>query len=69
MTPEVFSVDSFCEAYQISRALFYKLLKEGRGPAVMKVGRRTLISRAAATEWQQRMVRPVHGSASGVERV
>jgi hypothetical protein len=55
MNREAFSVASFCEAYQVSVALFYKLLKEGRGPAVMKVGRRTLISRTAATEWEQRV--------------
>ena len=67
MTTEVFSVDTFCEAYQISRALFYKLLKDGRGPAIMKVGRRTLVSRAAANEWQHRMVRGDANDAAHTE--
>lgn len=52
MDAEVFSVREFCTAYGISRALFYKLVKAGRAPALMKVGRRTLISRSAATLWQ-----------------
>ena len=65
MTPGAFSVARFCEAYQISRALFYKLLKEGRGPAIMKVGRRTLISRSAATEWQEHITQP-HPSDHGL---
>jgi hypothetical protein len=34
---------------------FYNLLKRGDGPAIMKVGRRTLISAEAAAEWRRRM--------------
>lgn len=49
------SVSDFCRAHGISRALFYKLLREGRGPRVMKVGRRTLISCEAAEQWRRRM--------------
>ncbi len=52
---ESYSVADFCGAHGISRALFYKLLREGRGPRVMKVGRRTLISREAAEQWRRRM--------------
>ncbi len=52
---ESYSVADFCRAHGISRALFYKLLREGRGPRVMKVGRRTLISREAAEQWRRRM--------------
>lgn len=48
-------VDAFCRDHGISRAHFYNLLKRGDGPAVMKVGRRTLISAEAATEWRRRM--------------
>ncbi len=50
-----FSIPQFCERHDISRALFYKLLKEGHGPAVMKAGRRTLISAEAAASWRHRM--------------
>ncbi len=49
------SVEEFCREHGISRALFYRLLREDRGPAIMKVGRRTLISREAAEQWRRRM--------------
>jgi hypothetical protein len=45
----------FCEAHGISRALFYVMQRDGRGPAIMKVGKRTLISVEAATDWRRRM--------------
>jgi hypothetical protein len=54
---KAYSVNDFCREYRISRALFYNLLRNGRGPRVMKVGRRTLISQQAAEEWQRKMER------------
>jgi predicted DNA-binding transcriptional regulator AlpA len=48
-------VNGFCREHGISRAHFYNLLKRGDGPAIMKVGRRTLISAEAAAEWRRRM--------------
>ena len=50
-----YTVDSFCESHGISRALFYKLASQGRGPRLMKVNRRTLISREAAADWRAQM--------------
>ncbi len=55
-----YSVADFCREHSISRAFFYKLLLEGCGPRVMKVGRRTLISREAAEEWRRRMENATH---------
>ncbi len=52
---EAFSVASFCKAHGISRALFYKLLKNGNGPRTMKVANRTLISVEAARDWRSQM--------------
>jgi hypothetical protein len=49
------SVDQFCSANNISRASFYNLLKRGKGPRLMKVGGRTLISREASLDWRRRM--------------
>lgn len=49
----MFSVSEFCRTHGISRAFFYRLAKEGRGPKTAKVGRRTLISQEAATEWRR----------------
>lgn len=51
----LYSVIQFCKIHGISRSLFYKLAKEGRGPQIMKVNRRTLISREAAEDWVRRM--------------
>ncbi len=50
-----YGVDEFCAAHGISRAKFYDLLKIGKGPRVMKVGTRTLISREAAADWRREM--------------
>ena len=50
-----FDVDSFCDFHRMSRRLLYQLWSEGRGPRVMKVGRRTLISAEAAAEWRKQM--------------
>lgn len=49
------SIDEFCTDHRISRAMFYKLLAEGKAPRVMKVGSRTLISIEAAAAWRARM--------------
>jgi predicted DNA-binding transcriptional regulator AlpA len=48
-----YSVDEFCSAHAISRAMFYKLKAEGRGPKTMSVGSRTLVSMEAAAEWRR----------------
>jgi hypothetical protein len=53
--PAAFTVREFCWAHRISRALFYLMMREGRGPRVMKARRRTLITAEAAAEWRQRM--------------
>ncbi|WP_304305885.1 hypothetical protein [Pseudacidovorax intermedius] len=45
----------FCSSHSIGRTHFYALVKQGRGPQIMKVGRRTLISEEAATEWRRSM--------------
>jgi len=55
--PSMQSVPSFCADNGLSRSLFYRLLKDGRGPRVTKIGRRSLISGQAAAEWRSRMER------------
>lgn len=57
MLPEtdVFSINEFCRRHGICRATFYNLLKAGRGPALMRVGSRVLISREAAEQWRRKM--------------
>lgn len=53
--PKAWTVDEFCREYRISRGTFYNLLKAGRGPKIMKVGSRTLISAEAGAAWCRRM--------------
>jgi hypothetical protein len=53
MPENVRSVQEFCQDFRISRAMFYKIQSKGLGPKVMKIGRRTLISHEAATEWRK----------------
>ena len=44
--PAVYSVKTFCDAHDITKVTFYKLLKDGTAPRIMKVGARTLIPEA-----------------------
>lgn len=53
--PAAMTVVEFCCAHRFSRALFYLLVREGRGPRLLKVGRRTLITLESAAEWRGRM--------------
>lgn len=48
-----YSVDEFCSSHAISRAMFYKLRADGKGPRTMAVGSRTLISYEAAADWRR----------------
>jgi hypothetical protein len=50
-----FSIDEFCAAHDLSRAMFYELQKRGEGPTLMRVGRRALVSCEAAEAWRRRM--------------
>ena len=53
--PEAFTLQQFCDFHGISRASLYRLIKQGRGPSLMKLGKKTLISTEAATEWRRRI--------------
>jgi len=50
---DAFSITEFCLRNSISSALFFKLAREGRGPRVMRIGRRTLVTRESAAEWRR----------------
>lgn len=57
------TIEDFAELHSISRGYVYKLINQGRGPRLMKVGRRTLISRESAAEWRRAMEQPRAGAA------
>jgi len=47
------SIHAFCALHGISEDLFFKMKREGWGPATMKVGTRTLISHESAAAWRK----------------
>lgn len=53
--PTCFTISGFTAEHHISKAFLYKLINEGKGPRLMKVGRRTLISYEAAADWRAKM--------------
>lgn len=55
MDQQAFSIPEFCAAHRLSRAFLYQLMKDGRAPAFMKIGRRRLITVEAAADWRRRM--------------
>jgi predicted DNA-binding transcriptional regulator AlpA len=56
MIKSALTVDEFCEAHGgISVPFFYKLIKQGKAPRIMKIGARTLISQEAAADWRRAM--------------
>lgn len=55
MNKPAYTFPGFCSDHHISRSFLYELIKEGRGPRLMKIGRRTLISAEAAAEWRAKM--------------
>ena len=48
-----YSIEQFCQAHGISIDLYFKMRRQGLGPATMKVGGRTLISIEAAAAWRR----------------
>src|SRR5262245_21197394 len=48
-----FTVDDFCALHRLSRAMYYKLNKRGKGPREIRLGAKILISREAAAEWRR----------------
>jgi hypothetical protein len=47
------SVLEFCISYGIRRNLFYELLRAGKAPDCMQLGRRRIITLAAAERWER----------------
>lgn len=51
--PSAYSIAEFCADNRISRTHLHNLNKAGRGPRVMRVGRRVIISAEAAADWRR----------------
>jgi hypothetical protein len=48
---EVYDIKEWCLRRKISPPYFYKMQREGRGPRVIRPGRRTLITATADRDW------------------
>jgi predicted DNA-binding transcriptional regulator AlpA len=49
------TIDEFCQAFSISRRMYYKLKQTGRGPREMLIGRqKRMISMKAIDAWRER---------------
>ncbi len=59
----VYDVGQFLRAYPIGRTKFYQEIAAGR-IRVMKVGRRTLITKEAAAKWQALCEQAATGEAA-----
>lgn len=53
--PPIYTVAAFSQVHGIARSFFYVLCRQGRGPRLTKVGRRTFVTAEAAAEWRARM--------------
>jgi hypothetical protein len=51
------TIDEFCQRYALSRSHYFELKQEGRTPAELRVGRKTLITATSAREWERRVQR------------
>lgn len=50
---DAFSIPEFCRRIGISASFYFAESREGRGPRVMRVGHRVLISKEAAADWRR----------------
>ncbi|MEM5421304.1 hypothetical protein [Paraburkholderia ferrariae] len=50
------TMEQFCADYQFNRVTFWKMRKAGTAPDVILIGRKVLITHAAAAEWEARMI-------------
>jgi predicted DNA-binding transcriptional regulator AlpA len=55
MDAQAFTIVEFCEAYRLSRSSFYNAVARGEAPALMRIGRRVMISRRSADEWREKI--------------
>lgn len=55
MTDQSLTINQFCQAENISRAMLYKLWSQGRGPRWFNVGNSRRISHEARVEWRRQL--------------
>jgi hypothetical protein len=50
--PAVYTIRQFIKAHSVSYGTFYKMCREGKGPKLMRVGTRRMISVEEAARWR-----------------
>lgn len=50
---DAYSIPAFARRHGFSQSFYFKLKAQGLGPEEMRVGRRVLISTAAAKQWRK----------------
>lgn len=50
-----YTVLGFCADHHLSRSFFYLLVKQGKAPRLMRVGKKILISAESAKRWRAKM--------------
>lgn len=50
-----YTIPQFCDAYHFSRVHYYTLKQQGLTPKELRLGRRVVITRRAAEEWEDRV--------------
>ncbi len=63
-----FTIREFCEAHRISRSMLYKLLAEGAGPRLIKIGTKNLISAEAAADWRRALEAATSEAAANLKK-
>jgi hypothetical protein len=53
------SLEQFAVDHGISRTLVYAMFKNGTGPAVLRAGRRVLVTTEAAAAWREAQTKRV----------
>jgi hypothetical protein len=59
-----FAFEEWCRYRGFCRATGYNLLKRGKGPKIIKVGARTIVTVEADAEWVARMQAETAGNAA-----
>ena len=51
-----YTVQEFCDAYQISKPKFYRMVRDGEAPQSIKIGNMRRIPISAAKAWEERFL-------------
>lgn len=69
MSQAVFNIRGFCRDHCLSIPSYYKLKREGLGPAEMRLGTTVRISMEAAAAWRRARENPTGAEAEAVARI